>query len=57
MKVAAQDPLNSASVGGTIAISKSIKGQRKGKKEWRKHIDISPIEDQLAEFAKEEMAG
>ncbi|KAJ3276842.1 Glioma tumor suppressor candidate region protein 2 [Terramyces sp. JEL0728] len=33
------------------------KPQRKGKKEWRKNVDIADVEEQLHELRKEEMLG
>ena len=37
--------------------SKTLKPNRKGKKNWRKNIDISKVEDELDEIRAEERLG
>ncbi|RKP10215.1 ribosome biogenesis protein Nop53/GLTSCR2 [Thamnocephalis sphaerospora] len=48
-KVVASDP--------AVPSQQKRKGGRKGKKEWRKNVDIADVEENLAELVEEEIAG
>lgn len=48
-KVAISDPAETS--------QRKRKGGRKGKKEWRKNVDITDVVENLAELVNEEIAG
>jgi nucleolar protein 53 len=53
----AKKPLAAAADRLGVSIKKKLPGSRKGKKAWRKNVDITEVEERLEELRREELTG